>query len=397
MGNSLFLRNTRLLGLPALAGLTLCLHSPLTLAQSFTGTKTQASRTQARPPRISERQTLNYDAYILGPGDTVQVELIELPELSGAFTIGPDGTLYLPRLKALYVEGLTIEELRIVLNQQFSAYVQDPQVYLRPIDYRPIRIYVRGEVKRPGYYTLTGIEGSTNLPMSNPEESLLSSNSNEEKSLLFTKSTAKSFLLPTVFDAIRSAQGITPYTDLKNVQVIRKRAEGLGGGRIQTNLNIFSLITEGDESQNIRIFDGDVLNVGRSPVVLREQLIKAGRSNLSPQFMKIFVTGRVNAPGGVVLPQGSSLNQAILAAGGAKPIKGKVEFARFDQTGTVDRRIFSYKPNAAVSSYNNPILAAGDIVRVQDSIFSKSVSILEEVTGPFVGAYTTYSIFDSLK
>ena len=396
MGNSLFLRNTRLLGLSALAGLALCLHSPLTLAQNFTGTKTQASRTEARPPRISERQTLNYDAYILGPGDTVQVELIELPELSGAFTIGPDGTLYLPRLKALYVEGLTIEELRIVLNQQFSAYVHDPQVYLRPIDYRPIRIYVRGEVKRPGYYTLTGIEGSK-FALSDPEESILLSNSNEDKSLLFTKSTAKSTLLPTVFDAIRSAQGITPYTDLKNVQVIRKRAEGLGGGRIQTNLNILSLITEGDESQNIRIFDGDVLNVGRSPVVLREQLIKAGRSNLSPQFMKIFVTGRVNAPGGVVLPQGSSLNQAILAAGGAKPIKGKVEFARFDQTGTVDRRIFSYKPNAEVSSYNNPILAAGDIVRVQDSIFSKSLSILNEVTGPFVGAYSTYSIFESLK
>ena len=191
--------------------------------------------------------------------------------------------------------------------------MHDPQVYLRPIDYRPIRIYVRGEVKRPGYYTLTGISSestSTESPNSIPEKSLVSI-------------PEKSFVLPTVFDAIRIAQGITPYTDLKNVQIIRKRAEGLGGGRIQTNLNFLSLITDGDESQNIRIFDGDVLNVGRSPVVLREQLIKAGRSNLSPQFMKIFVTGRVNAPGGVVLPQGSSLNQAILAAGGAKPIKGK--------------------------------------------------------------------------
>ena len=32
----------------------------------------------------------------------------------------------------------------------------DPQVYVRPVTYRPIRIYVGGQVKRPGYYTLSG-------------------------------------------------------------------------------------------------------------------------------------------------------------------------------------------------------------------------------------------------
>ena len=103
-------------------------------------------------------------------------------------------------------------------------------------------------------------------------------------------------LFPTVFDAIQSAQGITPYTDLSQVQVIRKRAEGLGGGRIKTNLNFISLITEGNESQNIRLFDGDTLKVGKSPIVLRDQLLKAGQSKRSPQLMEVFVTGRVNIP-----------------------------------------------------------------------------------------------------
>ena len=81
------------------------------------------------------------------------------------------------------------------------------------------------------------------------------------------------------------------------MQVIRKRAEGLGGGRIKTNLNFLSLITEGDESQNIRLFDGDVLNIGKSDVVLREQLLKSAQSNLNPRFVNVFVTGRVNVPG----------------------------------------------------------------------------------------------------
>jgi len=34
-----------------------------------------------------------YDTYILGPGDAVQVELLDVPEYSGVFSIGPDGTL----------------------------------------------------------------------------------------------------------------------------------------------------------------------------------------------------------------------------------------------------------------------------------------------------------------
>jgi len=51
-----------------------------------------------------QRSRVTYDAYILGPGDSLQVELLDIPELSGTFAIGPDGTMYLPRLRALYVE-----------------------------------------------------------------------------------------------------------------------------------------------------------------------------------------------------------------------------------------------------------------------------------------------------
>ena len=40
------------------------------------------------------------------------------------------------------MEGLTVEELRYFLTQQFSTDVRDPQVYVRPVVYRPIRIDV---------------------------------------------------------------------------------------------------------------------------------------------------------------------------------------------------------------------------------------------------------------
>ena len=98
-----------------------------------------------------ERSRVTYDSYILGPGDSLQIELLDIPELSGTFSIGPDGTIYLPRLRALYVEGPTVEELRYFLTEQFKTYVKSPELYVRPI-----RIYVGGELRRPGYYTLSG-------------------------------------------------------------------------------------------------------------------------------------------------------------------------------------------------------------------------------------------------
>jgi polysaccharide export outer membrane protein len=60
---------------------------------------------QARTPSANalQRSRVVYDAYIVGPGDSLQVELLDIPELSGTFSIGPDGTMYLPRLRALYV------------------------------------------------------------------------------------------------------------------------------------------------------------------------------------------------------------------------------------------------------------------------------------------------------
>ena len=181
------------------------------------------------------------------------------------------------------------------------------------------------------------------------------------------------------------------------MQVTRKRSEGQGGGRIRTNLNFLSLITEGDESQNIRLFDGDVVNVGKSSVVMRDQLLKTAKSNLSPQFITVFVSGRVNKPGGIKLSQPSSLNQAIAMAGGASLIRGRVEFVRFTQEGETNRRLFSYDPRAAAGATNNPLLTNGDLIRVQDSLLSATTTILDEITAPAVGLYTIFSILEDVR
>ena len=240
MPNAQFFSYCKRAGLPALTGLALFMHSPLVGAQSLIQRRTTETvsfeQAQSQPTLIEQRAQVNYDAYILGAGDELQIELLDLPELSGRFSIGPDGTIYLPRLRAIYVEDLTVEELRLFLTQQFKTFVRNPEVYVRPVVYRPIRIYVSGEVKRPGYYTLTGVhENITSSVLPCLIKAPLGCREAKAKTGRPSQWELNRDTVPTVFDAIRTAQGITPYSDLAQVQVTRKRAQGLGGGRIATS------------------------------------------------------------------------------------------------------------------------------------------------------------------
>lgn len=358
-----------------------------------------------------KRLNIRYDTYILGAGDRLQIELLDLPELSGEFTIGPDGTLFLPRLRSLQVEGLTIEELRLFLSEQFRPYVLEPEVFITPIGYRPVRVYVGGEVARPGYYTIRGAELVRDVAFSNQQQRVDVSNSgavrarpmsltgSSTSSSIGNRGTSESQHLPapTLFDALQAARGVTPFSQLDSVQITRKRPQSQGGGKVRAQINFLRLISDGDEEVNIRLYDGDSIFVQKSENVLRDQLLAASRTNLSPDFIEVFVSGRVKEPGPQQLPQGASLNQAIASSGGPKILRGKVEFLRFTQEGETDRRIFSYNPKATSGDYRNPVLMPGDVVRVNESLVSASLEFLNEITAPAVGLYSVYSIYRDIQ
>lgn len=327
---------------------------------------------------------LGYDDYILGAGDVIFIEIENIKEFTGIFEIGPTGSIYLPRLRAVKVEGLTVDEFRQKITQEYLEYLKNPQIFIRPISFRPIRVYVGGEVSRPGFYTLTGVL-NTNKNLQPIGNTTISDN-NASASVVF----------PTVFDAIQISQGVTAYSDLSEVTIIRKISLGKGGGSKKAELNFLSLLTEGDESQNIRLFDDDIIKVKKSDVILRDQLLKSSSTNLSPDKLSVFVSGRVRMPGRIVLPQGSSLNQALIASDGPKAIRGKVEFVRFRKGGEAQRRLITYSPNEPIASYNNPILMNGDLIRVQDSIVSSVSTVLGEFTAPFIGIYSIYNFFNGI-
>ena len=402
-----FLSRCRCTGLTALAGLTLCLHAPLVTAQNHLDgqtTKILVEQDRFHHPAQKKLADVSHDSYILGPGDRLQIELLDLPELSGEFTIGPDGTLFLPRLRAIDVEGLTIEELRLFVTEQFLTYVREPEVFITPSGYRPVRVYVGGEVSRPGYYTIRGDALVQDLTFGSQEQRFQLGNTGAmrarasemsliERSRSTNRRSVQQFVAPTLFDALQAARGVTPFSQLNNVRITRKLPLSQGDKKIQTKVNFLRLISDGDEDVNIRLYDGDAIFVSKSQDVLRDQLLAASRTNLTPDYIEVFVSGRVNDPGPQQLPQGASLNQAIASAGGPKLLRGKVEFLRFTQEGATDRRIFAYNPKEISGHYRNPVLMTGDVVKINQSILNASLDVLNEITTPAVGLYSIYSIF----
>lgn len=352
----------------------------------------------SRQPSIPTTSQIDGSQYILGPGDQLQVELIGVPELRSVTTIGPDGTIYLPSLRSLYVEGLTIDQLTYFLADQYKIFVKSPEVFVRPISYRSVRVYIGGEVSRPGYYELGNGSGynSNNSSVNESADPLINpvaSTSWASQPLKAESSSPSGFTRwPKLFDALQAASGVTAYSDLSKVRVIRNLPASAGGEKIETHLNFMRLVDEGDENVNIRLFDGDTIIIARSENVSRERLIRTSRSNLSPTYIQVFVSGRVFEPGLKLLPQGSTLNQALASAGGPRLLRGGVEFLRFDPAGNFEKRQFSVSQKAEAGSYKNPVLMSGDIVRIKESIFSASVGVLNEVTGPAVGIYSIYSL-----
>ena len=338
--------------------------------------------------------------YIIGPGDSLEILVsLDYPELTRTVTINGEGTVNLPMIKKVYVEGLTLDELNILLNKTFSNYVKFPDVESQIVSYRPVSILIDGEVPNPGLYKLNGsISAPNNLLRSFYDFSYLREQDVSKPGSLSPEVDGPSnisFYFPTVFDALKVSGGITRYSDLANIKLIRKNTMSNGGGRIQTSLNFEDLILNGDRSQNIRVYDGDVIVINKLNQDNPETLNSAMKTNLNPKYIRVFVAGRVNAPGRLTIGKASSLNDAIDMAGGVKAIKGPIKYLTYNNNGIAQKSIFNYKKNSKRGSKTNPYLKEGDLIMVGSSILSQSAEVINEVTEPFKGIYSTYRLIEA--
>ena len=167
-----------------------------------------------------------YD-YQVGPGDVLQITVWDHPELtipagslrsseeSGNW-VHNDGTIFYPYVGIINVEGLKVTEIRDMITERLSRYIENPQVDVSVAAFRHKRIYVTGEVDEPGLYPVTNV--------------------------------------PTrLIDAIGEAGGLTPEADWSSVVLTRNGKD--------YRLSLRDIYQYGNTSQNVLLQPNDVVNV----------------------------------------------------------------------------------------------------------------------------------------
>lgn len=306
-------------------------------------------------------------------------------------------------MNRVYVQGLTINELNQALNESYLQYVKFPSLSTRVVNYRPLKIYLDGEVENPGLHILPGYTKLNNLIRRSPiienpstEGEFFEPNNAESLNSIYQDEIFDSFYFPTVFDAIREAGGLTYFSDISKIEVIRVNPISNGSGFIQRNLN-FEKVFSDNSSENIRIYDGDKIIINKSKDIDSQKIAKAIRSNINPKFINVFVNGRVKLPGKKTLPKISSMNDALMLSGGPKVIRGSINLISFSNKGLVEKRKLRYNKNAINGSKQNPFLKSNDIIFVGDNILSTSSEVISEVTKPFQGLLSVYGLVKAIN
>lgn len=315
--------------------------------------------------------------YILGPGDNLNIYFRGLDLFTSSYLISLEGYLMLPELGNFYASGLTLIELKNTLEEKYKEYIIDPLIEITIKSYRPVSLYVSGEVKNPGFYSIhcSGYKCISGQMVG--------------KEMQFSSS-----LYPRIFDVIKGANGVTNNADLTNITVIRKNMKTQGGGKIKANIDLLTMLLNGDQSQNIRLFDGDHIIISKTNKIIKDQILAINKTNISPASITVYVTGNVNKSGPAILKKGSSLVQAIASTGGKKLMTGKIEFTRFNDDGTTTRRKFRFNENAEFNSAKNPILMDGDIINVNRTLLGTTTEVIGEISNPLFSGYGIYSLFN---
>jgi polysaccharide export outer membrane protein len=96
------------------------------------------------------------DSYRIGVEDELQISVWHEPELSMPVQVRPDGMITLPLINDLPVVGLTTYELQATLSEKLKPFVNEPQVTVIVRNIRSRKVYLMGQVGKPGPYPLNG-------------------------------------------------------------------------------------------------------------------------------------------------------------------------------------------------------------------------------------------------
>ncbi len=173
-----------------------------------------------RGPSASQSQAAENDAeYKIGPQDVLRIDVWKEADISRAVPVRPDGKISLPLLNDVQAAGLTAMQLAGVISDGLKKFINNPQVTVSVSEINSRRVYVTGEVTRPG-----------SMP-----------------------------LLPnmTVMQALSTSGGFTQFARIKNIYVLRVT----DGKQEKLPFNYKEVLNGQKPEQNQMLKPGDVIVV----------------------------------------------------------------------------------------------------------------------------------------
>lgn len=116
----------------------------------------QDDKGAAKPAPAAPALPATNDAdYVIGPDDTLSVNVWKEPEVSApVLPVRPDGKISLPLINDVKAAGLTPMQLSQEITQRLKHYLDDPRVTVVVTAINSRRVFILGEVMRPGAFPL---------------------------------------------------------------------------------------------------------------------------------------------------------------------------------------------------------------------------------------------------
>ena len=222
------------------------------------------------PTKASPHQpvTVAGTVYQIGATDILGIKVFGEEALSNNYTVDSDGSITFPLIGRVQVAGKTTREIEEQLIKLLAGdYIRRPQVSVEIAQFRSRSIFVLGEVKNPGRYTIQGPQ--------------------------------------TLLEVIAHAGSTTPTAS--NTIIVQRYKEGIA--------NAVSTAALPDDTQTAEVLRVSLEDL-REGKLNANIILQDSDTIIVPPAERIYVTGYVKQPGSFVLRPGMTVRQAIAEAGG---------------------------------------------------------------------------------
>ncbi len=154
--------------------------------------------------------------YVLGTGDEVRINISGAIDYAGTQTVDRNGQISLPKVGTLNLAGVQVKDLESVVRKQVATVFTNVTVNASLGKLRGVTVYVVGQARQPGTYSLTS--------------------------------------LSTLVNAVFASGGPSANGSLRQITLKR-------GGKTVTTLDLYDFIAKGDKGRDALLQPGDVITI----------------------------------------------------------------------------------------------------------------------------------------